>query len=292
MKKRARKYTAFDVVLIVLFCLFSFLMIYPVYYVLIGSFNEGMDYLSGGIYLFPRKFTAANYYVVFADAKLWQAYFITVSRTVLGTAIALWFTATVAYAMSRKELPFKNFFYFLNIFTMFFSGGLIPFFLIINLLGLYDTYWLYLIPCMYSVYHMIIIANYFRALPEELREAAVLDGAGEWRLLYTIAIPLSTPVIATVGLWTAIGHWNSYFDSMVYTQSESLTTLQYYLMQMINSKNIDLGGVTLPDNVAENITAEVITFASIMVSILPVMFIFPFLTRFFEKGIMIGSLKG
>ena len=110
MKKRARKYTAFDVVLIVLFCLFSFLMIYPVYYVLIGSFNEGMDYLSGGIYLFPRKFTAANYYVVFADAKLWQAYFITVSRTVLGTAIALWFTVTVAYAMSRKELPFKNFF--------------------------------------------------------------------------------------------------------------------------------------------------------------------------------------
>lgn len=292
MAKKLKRYDAFDIFLIVFFLLLSFIMIFPIWYVIICSFNEGSDYIAGGIYLLPRKFTLYNYYVVFSNEKLWHAYFITISRTVLGTAIALGFTSIVAYAMSRKELPFKKTIYGINIFTMFFSGGLIPFFLIIKMLGFYDTYWLYLIPCMYSVYNMIILSNYFRSLPEELREAAMLDGAGEWRILCTIVLPLSKPVLATVGLWVAIGHWNSYFDAMVYTRSENLETLQYFLMKLINSNNIDLGGVTLPEKVLESMTPEVITFASIVVSILPIMFVFPFLSKYFEKGIMIGSVKG
>ena len=139
---------------------------------------------------------------------------------------------------------------------------------------------------------MIILSSYFSALPEELREAAVLDGAGEWRILFTIVMPLSTPVLATVGMRIAIGHWNSFFYSMVYTQKESLMTLQHYLNRVINSTNIDAGGVTLPESVVESMTAEVITFASIVVSILPIMFIFPFVSKYFEKGIMVGSVKG
>lgn len=292
MAKKLKRYDVFDIVLIIFFLLFSFVMIFPIWYVIICSFNEGSDYIAGGIYLLPREFTLYNYYVVFSNEKLWHAYFITISRTVFGTAIALGFTSIVAYAMSRKELPFKKAIYVINIFTMFFNGGLIPFFLIIKMLGFYDTYWLYLIPCMYSVYNMIILSNYFRALPEELREAAMLDGAGEWRILCTTVLPLSKPVLATVGLWVAIGHWNSYFDAMVYTQSENLETLQYFLMKLINSNNIDLGGVTLPEKVLESMTPEVITFASIVVSILPIMFVFPFLSKYFEKGIMIGSVKG
>jgi putative aldouronate transport system permease protein len=251
-----------------------------------------MDYIAGGIYFFPRAWTIYNYVVVFSNIKLWNAYLITISRTILGTALALIFTSIVAYAMSRKELPFKKAIYVINIFTMFFSGGLIPFFLIMKTLGFYNTYWLYLIPCMYSVYHMIVLSSYFSALPEELREAAILDGAGEWRILFTIVVPLSTPVLATVGMWVAIGHWNSFFDSMVYTQSESLMTLQHYLLRVINATNIDAGGVTLPESVAQNMTTEVITFASIVVSILPMMGIFPFLAKYFEKGIMVGSVKG
>ncbi len=292
MAKKLNRYTAFDIVLIVVFSLMALIMIYPIWYVIVCSFNEGMDYISGGIYLFPRKWTLYNYVIVFSNAKLWHAYFITVSRTILGTVIALSFTSIVAYAMSRKELPFKKAIYMINIFTMFFSGGLIPFYFIIKLIGMYNTYWLYLIPCMYSVYNMIILSNYFASLPEELREAAVLDGAGEWRILITVAVPLSTPVLATVGMWIAIGHWNSFFDSMVYTQSENLMTLQHYLNRLINSQNIDAGGVTLPDKVVESLTPEVITFASIVVSILPIMFIFPFISKYFEKGIMLGSVKG
>ena len=292
MAKKLKGYDAFDIALIVIFSLFSLLMIYPIWFVVICSLNEGMDYIAGGIYLFPRKWTVYNYVVVFSNAKLWTAYLVTISRTIFGTVLALVFTTIVAHAMSRKELPFKKAIYIFNIFTMFFSGGLIPFFLIIKLLGLYDTYALYLIPCMYSVYHMIILSNYFAALPEELREAAVLDGAGEWRILFTVVVPLSTPVLATVGMWIAIGHWNSFFDSMVYMKSENLMTLQHYLLRVINSTNIDAGGVTLPDKVVESLTPEVITFASIVVSILPIMFAFPFVSKYFEKGIMVGSVKG
>ena len=292
MKGKKKGYGVFDIVLIVAFSLTALIMIYPVWYVIACSFNEGSDYIAGGIYLFPRKPTAYNYLVVFSNAKLWRAYLVTASRTVLGTLIALSFTTIVSYAMSRKELPFKKAFYLINIFTMYFSGGLIPFFLVIKLLGLYDTYWLYLIPCMYSVYHMIVLSSYFVSLPEELREAAILDGAGEFRILSTVVVPLSTPVLTTVGMWIAIGHWNSFFDSMVYTQSESLTTLQHYLMKLINSTNLDLGSITLPEKVAESMTTEVITFASIVVSILPIMLVFPFLSKYFEKGIMVGAVKG
>jgi putative aldouronate transport system permease protein len=292
MAKKLKGYDAFDIALIVIFSLFSLLMIYPIWFVFICSLNGGMDYIAGGIYLLPRKWTIYNYVVVFSNAELWTAYLVTISRTILGTILALVFTTIVAYAMSRKELPFKKAIYIFNIFTMFFSGGLIPFFLIIKLLGLYDTYALYLIPCTYSVYHMIILSNYFAALPEELREAAILDGAGEWRILFTVVVPLSTPVLATVGMWIAIGHWNSFFDSMVYMKSENLMTLQHYLLRVINATNIDAGGVTLPDKVVESLTTEVITFASIVVSILPIMFAFPFVSKYFEKGIMVGSVKG
>lgn len=291
-KSKLNRYKVFDYVLMALFVLFILLTLYPLYYVIIGSFNEGLDYLSGGVYLFPRKPTINNYYIVFANSKLWHAYLVTISRTLLGTVSGVLFTAVVAYAMSRKELLFRNFFYFLNIFTMFFGGGLIPFFLIIRVLGLYDTYALYIIPCLYSVYHMIIIANYFRSLPEELREAAIIDGAGELRLMFLIAMPLSMPVLATVGLWVAVGHWNSYFDAMVYTKSSELETLQYYLMKLVNSKNIDVGSITLPEGVTANMTAEVVTFATITVSTLPILFVFPFLSKYLEKGIMMGSLKG
>lgn len=149
MAKKLKRYDVFDIVLIIFFLLFSFVMIFPIWYVIICSFNEGSDYIAGGIYLLPREFTLYNYYVVFSNEKLWHAYFITISRTVFGTAIALGFTSIVAYAMSRKELPFKKAIYVINIFTMFFNGGLIPFFLIIKMLGFYDTYWLYLIPCIF-----------------------------------------------------------------------------------------------------------------------------------------------
>lgn len=289
---KKKKVSTFDIINYTLFGLFAFICLYPLWYVLIGSFNEGMDYISGGVYLLPRKFTLDNYRLVFGDVKLWRAFFITVSRTVLGTTISVLFTSAVAYAMSRRETPFRRFFYWANIFTMFFGGGLVPFFLVIKMLGLYDTYWLYLIPCAYSVYHMIVISSYFRSIPEELHEAAVMDGASEFYIFSRIMMRLATPVIATVSLWVAMGHWNSYFDTMVYTRDEKLWTLQYYLMRLINTSSVNADGITLPPSVLENITAESVTYAAIIVSVLPILFVFPFVSKCFDKGIMLGSLKG
>ena len=224
-KSKLNRYKVFDYVLMALFVLFILLTLYPLYYVIIGSFNEGLDYLSGGVYLFPRKPTINNYYIVFANSKLWHAYLVTISRTLLGTVSGVLFTAVVAYAMSRKELPFRNFFYFLNIFTMFFGGGLIPFFLIIRVLGLYDTYALYIIPCLYSVYHMIIIANYFRSLPEELREAAIIDGANVFQLMFRITFPLILPVISLVAVQSFFLAWNDFIGPLMYLDNSELFTL-------------------------------------------------------------------
>ncbi|GHV02447.1 sugar ABC transporter permease [Clostridia bacterium] len=289
--KRSKADKITDAVICAAFFLFALMMIYPIWYVLIGAFNEGLDYTAGGVYLLPRKFSLDNFQLIFADVRLWNAYGITVSRTVLGTLTALLFTSFVSYGMSRPELPFKRFFFWANIFTMFFGGGLVPFFLIIKTLGLYDNYLLYIIPCAYSVYHMIIISNCFRSLPNDLHESAMVDGASEFRVYMSIYMPLSKPTIATVALWVAIGHWNSYFDTMVYTSNKSLWTLQFYMLKLINSASIP-SGVTLPAEVFDRLTPQSVTYAAIIVSIIPVLLLFPFLSKYFEKGIMIGSLKG
>ena len=291
-KKRQRWYV-FDYVNVIIMVLFMVCCIYPIVYVVAGSFNVGSDYSTGGVWLLPREFTFENYEIVLADPELWSAYLITISRTVFGTVAALLFTSIVAYAMSRRELPFKSFFHWANIITMFFGGGLVPTFLVMRMLGLLNSYFVYILPGLYSVYNMIIICNFFRGIPEELHEAAVMDGASETRIFSTIYLPLSKPVIATVALWVGIGHWNSFFDCMIYITDvrtlDSLQTLQYYLLQVINSSTLTEG---MPAEQMERISSKTISMAAILVAIVPLFFAFPLIKRNFNSGIMIGSLKG
>ena len=291
-KKRQRWYV-FDYVNVIIMVLFMVCCIYPIVYVVAGSFNVGSDYSTGGVWLLPREFTFENYEIVLADPELWSAYLITISRTVFGTVAALLFTSIVAYAMSRRELPFKSFFHWANIITMFFGGGLVPTFLVMRMLGLLNSYFVYILPGLYSVYNMIIICNFFRGIPEELHEAAVMDGASETRIFSTIYLPLSKPVIATVALWVGIGHWNSFFDCMIYITDvrtlDSLQTLQYYLLQVINSSTLTEG---MPPEQMERISSKTISMAAILVAIVPLFFAFPLIKRNFNSGIMIGSLKG
>ncbi|HIZ00195.1 MAG TPA: carbohydrate ABC transporter permease [Firmicutes bacterium] len=270
--------------------LFALIALYPFIYVLAGSFNDGMDYSAGGIWLFPREVTLANYSVVLMDDDFWHAFGNTVLITAVGTVCALLFTSVVAYAMSRRELRFRNFFQIANLFTMFFSGGLIPYFMIIVLLGLYDNFLVYIIPSIYSVYNMIIIQNFFKGLPEELREAAIIDGASELKIWWTIYMPLSKPVLATVALWLATGFWNSYFSTMVYTRAGDLETLQYFLMKMIKEARVDTGG--MDPSLIEQTTSATISFAAIVIATIPILLVYPFIQKYFAKGIMIGSLKG
>ncbi len=285
-----KKMTAFDWFNYFVLGLFAIITLYPFIYVLAGSFNDGMDYAGGGIWLFPRKVTFANYSVVMQDDGFWRSFLVTTSVTVIGTVLALLFTSVIAYAMSQKEVPFRGVFQWINLFAMFFSGGLIPYFFIINLLGFYDNYLVYIIPTMYSVYNMIIIQSFFKSIPEGLREAAVIDGAGEIRIWFTIFLPLSKPVLATVGLWLATGYWNSYFNTMVYTRGGNLATLQYHLMKMIKQAKVDTGG--MDPSLIEQTTSQTISFAAIIIATLPILCVYPSIQKHFAKGVMVGSLKG
>ena len=280
---------AFDIFNFVWMGIFCVLCIYPLYYVLVGSFNQGADYAKGGVYLIPRLFTFENYSVVLKESRLWHSYLITIARTALGTSTALIYTSIVAYAMSRSNLKFKKVFYWINIITMFFSGGLVPYFLIIKSIGLYDSFLVYIIPGLYSVYNMIVMSTFFKGISNELHEAALVDGAGEFRIWWQVYMPLSKPILATVALWLAIGHWNAYFDTIIYTNSKNLETLQSFLLRAINSATMTEG---MPEEMMQRVSARTISLAAIIISIIPVLFFFPFVRKNFQSGIMIGSLKG
>lgn len=287
-EKRKRKFKPFELINGILLAIFSLIAIYPLYYTLIGSFNAGQDYLAGGIYFWPREWSLSNYQVIFADGDLWSAYLVTVTRAIIGTITGLLFTSVVAYAMSRKELKFKKAFNLVNLFTMFFSGGLVPYYLIICGIGLYDSFWVYIIPSLYSVYNMLVIRSFFSGISEEIHESAVMDGAGEFRIWLFFYMPLSKPVLATIGLWLATGHWNGYFATMIYTTGGDLTTLQYYLLQMVKfglmPTDIDLELINI-------VTAQTLSFAAIIVSLIPVLCMYPFIQKYFAKGVMLGALK-
>ncbi|MBQ9480726.1 MAG: carbohydrate ABC transporter permease [Clostridia bacterium] len=285
------KLTAFDYILYTLMGIFSVVTLYPIYYALIGSLNEGQDFINGGIWLYPRVFTLSNYAVVLADARLWRSFVITVLKTGIGSLTGLAFTSTVAYAMSRRELKGRKFFHAINIFTMFFGGGLVPYFLVIVALGLYDSFLVYIIPSLYSVYNMIVISSFFHSIPNDLHEVAKIDGASEFTTFTRIYVPLSTPVLATVALWLAVGHWNGYFGTMVYTRGTDLMTLQYYLLKLIKESSMPEQG-NLPSEMYEQVNSQTVSYSAMVIATVPVLMVYPFLQRFFTKGIAIGSLKG
>ena len=291
-KTKLNRLKAFDYINYTVLILFSVICLYPFWYVLIGSFNEGLDYVKGGVFFWPREITSANYVVIFSDNRLWTGLIITSFRTAIGTITALLFTAMVAYAMSRKKLKGRKIIYNLNLFTMFVGGGIIPYYLVINAIGLYDTFAVYIIPGLYSVYNMIIIQNFFKGIPEELHESCMLDGAGELRIFFLIYMPLSKPVLATVALWIAVGHWNSFFETMMFTSKTELQTLQYYLLKVIKESSYVTSGVMLPAQAIEKLSPETVSFAAIVVSVIPMVAVYPFVMKFFQSGILIGSLKG
>ena len=278
-----------DWVIYIFLALFAVITFYPLWYVIIGAFSNGQMYASGGVFLIPKGFTFANFEVIFQDSEFWTSFRNTVFRTAVGIVAELLFTALVAYAMTSKHLRCKKAYYWIFIFTMFFSGGIVPMYLLFRILGLYDTFWVYILPSIFSVYNMIIISNFYKGIPESLYEAAELDGAGELRIWALIYMPLSKPVLATVALWIAVDHWNSYMGTMLYTQAGEWTiTLQYYLKQLIN----EASGVSSGSEYSDLVTAKTISYAGIIVALIPIMCVYPFIQKHFTKGIMVGSLKG
>ena len=289
-RKIVKHDTAFDYVNIALLVVLALLCLYPMWFVIVGSFNKGYDYLKGGVYFWPRTFTWANYAVGLADNRIWQGLLMTVIRCLIGPVLHIFLCSIVAYGMSRKELHGKKFFNIFGLITMFFSGGLVPFYVLCKMLGMLNTFAMYILPGAYSVYNMILIRSFIKGIPEELHEAAVVDGAGEFRIYFTMIIPLSMPILMTVLLWGILGHWNDYTTTMFYTPANrNIYTLQYILMLIIQEGNVQSN---VGSAVSGEAASETISLAAMVIGTIPMLIGFPFLQKYFTKGLYVGSLKG
>lgn len=220
LKSQRQKDLVFDSVIYVVLFIIMLTMLYPFYYVLIASFNKGSDSLLGGVYLWPRNFTLENYRVFMDDPKWVKAFLISVLRTVSGTLLGLLLTSIVAYGLSHRDLLFSKVYFTVIVFAMYFSGGLIPYYVVLRSLGLLNSFAVYIIPSMLSTFFLLIAISFFREIPAELKESAHIDGAGELTIFFRIILPVSTPVLATMALFMGVGQWNSWLDSAYFVQSE------------------------------------------------------------------------
>lgn len=271
------------------------LTIYPFYYILVISFNDGSDAMRGGIYFFPRVFTLDNYSKFLNDTKWISAIGISVSRTLIGTIVTVFFTCLVAYAMSFRDLALRKTYYGLMLFCMYFSGGLIPFYLTLREYGLLNTFWVYVIPGMFSIYYMILAVSFFQSMPKPLIESAYLDGASDMTIYLRIILPLSKPLLAALALYAAVWQWNNWTDTAYYTiANPSLRTLSYLLRDVILANETGVRGVTSSSEsgVLLTVTSKSIQMAAMVVATLPIMCVYPFLQKYFIKGIMLGAVKG
>jgi putative aldouronate transport system permease protein len=282
----------FDVLNVLLMLVICFLTLYPIWYVLVNSFNDGTDAMRGGIYWLPRKFSFESYLAVFANTGIMRAMGVTVAKTLIGTVVHVFFTAMVAYAFSRKELIGRKFYMMIGTITLFFGGGLIPYFLLIRDLGMLDSFMVYIIPAMFNFFDLIIFLAFFREIPAGLEEAARIDGANDFAIFYKIVIPVSMPVIATIALFHGVYQWNDYFVGMIFINNQDLQPIQTYLFRVVAQASSNLMMTAAPGGIAKTVTSQSIKLATMVVTTAPIIIAYPFLQKYFVKGFMIGSIKG
>jgi len=279
-------------------CILGFVTFYPFWNSLVISFNNGMDTALGGVTFWPRDFTLDNYKIVFKDKRIIDGFIISIIRTVIGTILSILFTAIFAYGMSKKELLNKKVYMVICIITMYFSGGLIPYYMLIVELGMMDTFWVMVIPGIISVWNMIIFRTFFVGLPEGLEESAKMDGCNNWGVLFRIALPLSGPVIATLSLFTAVYHWNDWFTPSIFINNADLLPIQTKLQQILDSNimseqksQMNSAAKAAMSRMKSNITTKSLSMATMMVATVPIIMVYPFVQKYFVKGVLVGSLK-
>lgn len=290
MKKRIG---SFDIVNGILLTLFALLCAYPFYYLIIYSLSNSTEVAKTEIWLAPVGFTLRNYLILLKNPDIWQAFFVSASRTVLGTAITLGCSSFLAYLLSRKELIARKFFYRMTIVTMYVHAGIIPYFIIMKNYGLKNNFLLYIIPGAISAYYVILIKNYIENLPQELSEAAVIDGAGHFQIYSRIIMPVCKPVLAAVSVFAAVAQWNSWQDNFYLVRNSNLKTLQLYLVEML--QNLDASVITDVNMAVDkmNQSSSLSIKACIaVITMLPIILVYPLMQRYFVKGIMLGSVKG
>lgn len=291
MKKTASD-RAFDLVVYILLALVSIVMIYPFLNVLAIAMSDYSGYLENPMMIFPKNFTLEAVKEVFRNPLVLSGYGNTIFITLVGTLLDLVLLTLVAYPLSRNGFRGKKVFMSLIIFTMLFNGGLIPNFYLIRSLHLLDTRWALIFPRLLSAFNIILLINFFQSLPVSLLEAAKLDGAGEWKVLYQIVLPLSKPIMATLALFVAVGYWNSFFEAIMYIRATDRWTLQLVLREIVMSSNTQM--LQTGGNLAElgKTTSESLKYATLIVAIVPIMCVYPFLQKYFTQGVMVGAVKG
>ncbi|HWO54364.1 MAG TPA: carbohydrate ABC transporter permease [Paenibacillus cookii] len=273
--------------------------LYPFLNTIVVSFNAGNDTIRGGLYLWPRQFTLQNYKAVFASGTIYDAFLISVARTVLSTVLNIFLTTMLAYTLSRREYVFRKPITLIFVLTMYFNAGLIPGYFLMKDLHLINTFWVYVLPSMISAFNMIVIRTYIGTIPESLVESAKIDGAGEFKIFWRIIFPLCKPVLATIALFVAVGAWNSWFDAFLFTSSrQELSTLQYELMKLLSSSMnansnpaVANGAGMTQDAAVSMVTPLSIRAAVTIVASVPILLVYPFMQKYFVVGLNVGSVK-
>lgn len=282
--------------------LLGVITLYPFWYCIILAFNTGQDALRGNIFFFPRDFTFENFAKAFQHPLIMSSFGISISRTVLSVLLACFFTALLAYALTKKDLPGRTFFVFFFYFTTLFSGGIIPTFIMYRQFGLLNNFWVYVLPGIYSFFNAVILRTFFYTIPDSLQESARIDGASEMTIFFKVMLPLSGPVLATIALFVGVGNWNDWFTGAYFVSRRrdlfpAATLLNDLLSQAVFESNMDATSgksnfnEQLMMGVSQSTTPESLKMAFLVILTLPIMCVYPFLQKFFVKGVMIGSIK-
>lgn len=272
--------------------LLAVIIIYPLYFIIIASFSDPDAVLGGKVVFFPVNITLDGYKKTIERSDVWIGYWNTIVYTVLTVVLSLTVTIPAGWALSRKNLPGKSFWMIFFIIPMFFGGGLIPFYNIMSALGLINTIWAVILPAILSVWNLFMSKTFFESsIPDGLLEAATIDGAGKFRIFFTMVLPLSKAIIAVMALYYAVGQWNSYFNAMIFLQNEKLYPLQLVLKEILIASESTVGGSG--ETILEQFRlANQLKYVSVIVSSIPVLMLYPFVQKYFQQGMMIGSLKG
>lgn len=296
--KNSRSYTAFLTFNYIALTLLAFVTLYPFIYFLVLSLNDGMDAMKGGIYFWPREFTLDNYVKAFSDGRILSSYGITLFRTSVGTLLSLFFSALLAYGLTFRDLPGKKFFVMMFFFTTLFTGGLVPMYILLRDLKLTTSIWVYVLPFIFNFYNVIILRTFFETIPESLSESARIDGASELKIFMKLMLPLSKPVMATIALFYGVQYWNDWFTGTFFVSDKSMIPTSTLLQQLLQEASFEM-----PSNNAMNMnpnaalaqnttTPESLRMTFVMITTIPIICVYPFLQKYFTKGIMLGSVKG
>lgn len=290
---KSREDKVFNITASVLCIIIFVVTVYPIWYCLIYSLNEGADAAKGGIYFLPRVFTLENYKIVFQNKDIYPAFLMTILRSVVGTSLTVFLSGLAAYGLSKENLKGRKIYMTMGAVTLYFSAGVVQQYLLYREMQILDSFWVYILPNIYQFYYIILFISFFNALPPALEESAQIDGAGYFKIYFKVIMPMSKPVFATIALFAGVWHWNDWFSPAFFIQNESLMTLPGVLQRAMSLAEAQqtLQQMTSVAVQTSSTTMESVRYAMLIVSVIPVAIIYPFVQKFFLKGMMLGAVK-